>query len=195
MRSRVVAVVAATAIASLPVPAFATQGVSVDLGRVEVDEPLRAGQRYQLPTIGVTNPGTESATFEVSVDARAGVDAAPDDWFRLAPSSFELDPGDTQPVAVELVLPPGARPDRYEQLLSAKLVVGESGGTTVGAAAASILTFEVVPSTLVEGLWLSIVSFFRAGQPWTTAAVIAAAVVVLVGWVRRNFEFAVSKRV
>jgi hypothetical protein len=184
----------AAAIVMPATSALAAQGVSVDLGRVQVDDRLRPGERYRLPTIGVTNPGDEAGSYRVVIGARDGQRAAPDTWFRLEPASFDLAPGETQAVEVELVLPPDADPDRYEQLISAQLAVGDSGAAAVGAAAASILTFEVTPSSLLQGLGLSAVSFFQAGHPWSTLAIAALLAVVVARWVARNFEFAVKRR-
>ena len=70
MRSPAVIVVLAATIALPAVPVAADQGVAVGLGRVAVDGPLRAGQRYRLPTLGVTTPRTEPGSYAVFVGAQ-----------------------------------------------------------------------------------------------------------------------------
>lgn len=191
-RLRAMFVLAAVLGLCLPAGAF-TQGVAVDLGRVEVDDQLRAGQRYTLPTIGVTNRGTESASFTIVAGPMEGVKSAPSSWFRLEPDSFDLDPGATQPVSIALALPLDAEPARYQQLISAR-IAPDGEGIGLGAAAASLVSFEVVPSTIWEGMWNSAISFFRAGHPWSTLAVGVIVLFFLAGWVRRNFELAIRRR-
>lgn len=194
-RGRWRAAFALTIVLGLCLPAGAlTQGVSVDLGRVAVDDELRAGQRYTLPTIGVTNRGTEQTSFQVVAGPMEGVQSAPSSWFRLEPASFELAPGATQPVSVLLVLPPDASPANYQQLISARIAPTGDDGIGLGAAAASVVSFQVVPSSIWEGMWNSAISFFRAGHPWSTVAVAVIVLWFVAGWVRRNFELAVRRR-
>lgn len=188
-------ILAAGVIGSMPSTATATQAVAVDLGRVDVSDELRAGERYTLPTLRVTNRGTETGWFAAAIEPIAGKESAPAEWFRLDPERFELAPGASQPVSVVLVLPPDASPVRYEQLLAGQIVVDPSGGgVSVGAAAASILTFEVVPSSIWGGLWRSMSSFFAAGHPWSTVVVSGAALYFAGSWVARNFELAVRRK-
>ena len=53
-------VVAIALAAGLLVPAAgADRGVSVDLGRIDIDQKLEPGGSYTLPTMGVRNPGSE----------------------------------------------------------------------------------------------------------------------------------------
>src|SRR5687767_1480811 len=75
--------------------ARADRGVSIDLGRIEIEQPLAPGGSYRLPTIGVRNPGDETTRYRLSV---APVDvedakAPPAAWFRFSPSELELEPG------------------------------------------------------------------------------------------------------
>lgn len=194
-RGRWRAVFALATVFGLCLPAGAlTQGVSVDLGRVAIDDELRAGQRYTLPTIGVTNRGTERTSFQVVAGPMEGVRSGPSSWFRLEPASFELAPGETQPVSVSLVLPPDASPANYQQLISARIAPTGEEGIGLGAAAASVVSFRVVPSSVWEGMWNSAMSFFRAGHPWSTLAVGVIVLSFIAGWVRRNFELAVRRR-
>jgi hypothetical protein len=146
-RHPVVAVLAMVIwLAMLAVPAVAQQqGVAIDLGRIDVDEQLIPGERYQLPTIGVRNPGTAATDYRMTVQPITGADTPDADWFSFSPARFSLEPDARQPVEIVLQLPADAPGGDYAVLVSAQ-VVSEGDGARVGAAAAARLTFSV-PAT------------------------------------------------
>src|SRR5215211_6330170 len=47
--------------------ALADIGVAMDVGKVAIDQKLEKGGSYQLPSIGVRNPGSETATYRMGV--------------------------------------------------------------------------------------------------------------------------------
>jgi hypothetical protein len=118
------------------------QGAAIDVGRIDVGEHLAPGERYQLPTIRVRNPGTITTEYRMAVQAIAG-SAAPDEaWFSFTPAAFRLEPDERQPVEIVLELPVGAPGGDYAVLVMAQ-VVSDGDGARVGAAAAARLTFNV----------------------------------------------------
>jgi uncharacterized membrane protein len=149
LRIAAVALLTLTPLLTIPLPGWAQQGAAVDVGRIEFNEPLQAGEAHTLPTIGVRNPGTDTSVYVLSMQPLETDQATPDgDWFRFSPAQLELAPGQRDQVQVQLTIPPDARPGGYEALLAAELVVGGEGAR-VGAAAASHLTFAV--ATVPQG--------------------------------------------
>jgi hypothetical protein len=174
-------------------PALASSGVSVDIGRIDITEQLSPGAAYNLPTIGVRNPGTERTSYSMVANpvSDPGRVAPPSSWFRFEPSHVTLDPGQTTPVRVRLVVPTDAQPGDYIALVGAEIVTVGSG-TTVGAAAAARTTFTIKPANAIQAIvaWL--------GQQWNDffpwSAIVPAIVVVAFGlWVaRRRFTFGLT---
>lgn len=175
--------------------ARAQVGVSVDLSRIAVNQALSPGGSYTLPTIGVTNPGTERSTYQMGLSYMEGQGelVPPLEWFTFSPASFTLDPGATRAVSITLDVPASATPGSYAALLQAQLAVDGAGGR-VGAAAASRLSFNVRPSTILQGWLVQAQTFFRRYAPWMYAVPAGAALMALGGWVSRRFSFRVERR-
>lgn len=159
--------------------AWADVGVGVDLGRVALDEAVRPGGRYRLPTLTVSNPGDEAGSYRVRVTdpGEPGREAPPEAWFRLKPARFWLEPGAAQPVEISLELPVGAKPGRYAAYLEAR-PAGEGAGVRVGAAVATLVTFEVTPSSRWEAWRLLAARMLDDHSPWPQ---LAAAVLLVAG--------------
>ena len=164
-------------------------GVAIDVGKIAVDQRLSKGGSYQLPVIGVRNPGTEAATYEMGVSHLQGQPErpAPEDWFTFSPNRFTLEPGATQPVRVALAIPTDAGPDDYAVLLQAR--IAPSGeGAQVGAAAASPLTFTVKPSTILEAWLLRGQRTVADWSPWSFVLPALVAGVVAVRWLGHRYR-------
>ncbi len=174
-------------------PTVASTGVSVDLGRIDVTERLVPGQAYNLPTIGVRNPGTERTTYAMAANPVQDPDlAAPGgDWFTFEPGSVTLEPGETVRVRVRLVLPTDAEPGNYIALVGAQIAT-QGGGARVGAAAAARTTFTIAPASNLQAFAAWLGRTFTDFLPWS-AVVPGLAVGTLGLWfVRRRFTFRVG---
>lgn len=171
-------------------PAIAATGVSVDIGRIEITEVLSPGGAYNLPTIGVRNPGTEPTAYVMvanPVEDPARL-APPGGWFDFEPASLTLEPGEIRPVGVRLILPTDARPGDYIALVGAQIAT-QGGGATVGAAAAARTTFTVQPASSLQAVAVWLERVLTDLFPWSVI-VPAIAVGVFVLWlVRRRFTF------
>lgn len=178
---------------ALASPTLASSGVSVDLGRIDITEQLAPGSAYNLPTLGVRNPGTERTRYVMvaSPVVADGVAAPASAWFTFDPTSVTLEPGETQRVRVRLVLPADAAAGEYTVLVGAQIApIGE--GASVGAAAAARTTFTILPATGLQGLLTQLGQAFADTMPWS-AIVPAGAVLLLVLWlVRRRFTFRIG---
>ena len=176
-------------------PARADRGVAIDLGEVAVTDRLPPGGRYQLPVLGISNPGNERAAYRMTVSYVTGQEdlEPPEAWFRFEPAEFTLVPGETKAVRASLSLPVGADAGDYEALVGAQIVTEGKGGQ-VGAAAASHLSFTVEPASALEALWLKVKRFFAENVPWTYL-VPAAVFALLGGWqLRRRYHLTVVRR-
>lgn len=168
-------------------------GVGVNLGRVAIEESLSPGGRYRLPTLTVSNPGDTAGEYQVRVTdpEQPGRKAPPETWFRLEPARFRLAPGASRSVEVALELPFGAAPGRYAAYLEASPVT-EGEGTRVGAAVATLVTFDVEPSSRWEAWRLKASRFVDEHSPWPQ---VVAAALLLTGagvFVRRRFRIRVT---
>jgi hypothetical protein len=181
---------AAALLALIPVAlVHADIGVAMDVGKVAVDQRLAKGGTYHLPVIGVRNPGTEAATYEMGVSHIQGQAErwAPDSWFSFSPSRFTLQPGATQPVRVTLDIPTDAGPDDYAVLLQARIApAGE--GAQVGAAAAAQLSFTVKPSTILEAWLLRGRRTIADWSPWSYVLPALLAGGVTVRWLSHRYR-------
>lgn len=93
-------------------PVWASSGVSIDVGRIDVSEQPAPGGEYQLPTPGVRNPGTEPTTYRLAVSYIDGQDAMQpaEAWFSFEPAEVTLGPGESRSVQARLTLPADSEP-------------------------------------------------------------------------------------
>src|SRR4051812_7712696 len=145
----------------LAAPASASRGVSIDLGRIDIQQKLTPGGSYRLPTMGVRNPGTEATSYELKASPLVmnGKDAPPEAWFHFSRAKLTLKPHESAQVRVRIDLPTGADPGDYVALVGPQIVT-KGTGAQVGAAAASRVTFSVEPATWLQAEWLKIKTFF-----------------------------------
>jgi len=178
----------------LPVAALASVGVGVNLGKISIDEPLKAGGIYNFPSIGVLNTGDEAGDYEFTVtfhedqpEMRPAVE-----WFSFTPAEFHLEAGQSQSVAVQLALPVNTRPGDYFAFLEAHPVVKSGPGTTIGVAAATKANFTVAPSNVFQAVIWRIATFFSVYSPWSYVVLAVAAGAVVIVIFRRSYSFQIG---
>lgn len=130
-------------LATSALPVVTSMGV--DLAEIKVDEALRPGEVYQLPTVGVVNTGDQAGSYEAAIThVRHQTEPMPyAGWFQLEPRNFDLEPGASTRVAVSLRLPVDAREGDYTVLIEVHPVIGGGDATARGDAAATKLLFSV----------------------------------------------------
>ncbi len=175
---------------------FASVGVGVNLGKIEIDEPLKPGGIYNFPSIGVINTGDEPGEYELEITYHQDQpELRPlQEWFSFTPQQFHLEPGASQSVAVKLILPVKTKPGDYFAYLEAHPIIKAGPGTTIGVAAATKTYFTVVPANIWQAITHRISSFFEVNAPWTyvvLAMVIGAIIIVII---RKFFAFQVGIR-
>jgi hypothetical protein len=175
--------------------AIADQGVRISTGRIDVQDPLATGRVYHLPDLEVSNPGTESAAYQMTLGNIAGQDDAAVDpsWVRFTPAGFTLQPGGSRAVATVLAIPADARTGPYQGLLKAELVPA-GAGVSIGAAAAARLTFTVTSGTALDSLVGGIRDAVPVAGPLLGAILVLLLVVVVVRAARRRWSFRVERR-
>jgi hypothetical protein len=166
----------------LPASVFAALGVGVGTGKIQVDQKLYPGTIYTLPSLTVLNTGDEPSDYEVTVGYH---EKQPElkpllEWFDFSPKKFNLEPGKAQAVDIKINLPVNAQPGDYFAYLEGQPVAkSNTGGTTVGIAAAAKLYFTVSPANFLQGIYYKITSFWKVNQPWSGRIAIFAAVVLI----------------
>jgi hypothetical protein len=174
--------------------AGADRGVAVDLGRIDIDQPLAPGGAYRLPELGVRNPGDERTSYRVKVwPVRGAGLAPPEDWFRIAPDRVTLRPNEIRKIQTRIVLPPDAAAGDYAALLGPE-IVSDKSGASVGAAAVTRLTFTVESASTLEGWWNRFKRWFDDHLPWTAIVPALLLAALAADRLRRRFRFAIEKR-
>ena len=170
---------------------FASVGVGVNLGKIEIDEPLKPGGLYNFPSIGVINTGDEAGDYELAVTYHQDQpEQRPlEEWFTFTPSSFRLEPGESQSVAVQLALPLKMTPGDYFAYLEAHPVIIAGPGTTIGLAAATKTYFTVAPANIFQAITHRISSFVQNNAPWTYVALAIATGAGVIALFKRFFAF------
>jgi hypothetical protein len=175
--------------------ARADRGVAIDLGRIEIEQKLTPGGSYQLPMMGVRNPGTETTSYAlmaspVEVKGRKAPAAG---WFHFSPAKLTLESMETRAVKVRLELPAGADPGDYVALVGPQIVT-KGSGAQVGAAAASRVTFAVEPASALEAYWLKVKTFFSDHAPWSYVVPLVLLLALLAYRIRSRFAFRIERR-
>ncbi|MFP3881616.1 MAG: hypothetical protein ACLFRT_11375 [Actinomycetota bacterium] len=159
------------------------RGVAVDVGRIDVDEPLQPEETYVLPTIDVRNPGNLASGYRMAVQAiESDRERPPADWFSFDPATFHLEPEERINVEMRISVPRGSEPGDYEALVAAQLV-SDTEGASVGGAAASRLTFAVAPGPVLSEIPSAIFGI-----------VLAVVIVLLVARLARRYRFHIERR-
>lgn len=183
---------------ALPLVVFAGVGVGVNLGKIEIDEPLKPGGIYNFPTMGVLNTGDTAGEYELAVTYHQDQpQMRPEqEWFSFSPSQFPLEPGQAQNVAIKLSLPVRMKPGDYFCYLEAHPIVKAGPGTTIGVAAATKTYFTVAPANIWQAIYYKIASFLAMYAPWTyvVLAIVAVAIIIVIFRKFFAFQFKISKK-
>jgi len=151
-----------------PASVYAKIGVGVGTGKIVVDEDLKPGVIYELPSLTVFNTGDVPSAYEVNIayHEKQPEHQPPEEWFQFSPDGFQLEPGQAQEVKITLNLPVKTEPGEYFAYLEGHpLATNTEGNTTVGIAAAAKLYFTVVPGSFLEGIYYKLLSFWNIYYP------------------------------
>lgn len=177
----------------LPVVVMAKIGVGVGTGKIQVDQPLKAGLIYTLPPLTVINTGDEPSEYGVGIQYHENQSEIRPlkEWFSFEPPNFYLEPGKVQVVQIKLTLPVmGAKPGDYFAFLQGFPVKKvQAGSTSVGVAAAAKLYFTVAPANIFVGIYYRVVSLLTLYSPWSYVILAVIIAALLIFLFRRFFSF------
>ena len=142
---------------SISVPmADASIGVGVQASPVRLGNAALTGQSYALPSVYVSDTGTQPESVSVTVDrlSTGRGRSVPPSWIRAAGPAVRLSPHQGAQIPLQLTVPAGAKPGHYLSDIVVTASPGPSAGhVNLGVAAATALVFTVrqgsAPSPLV----------------------------------------------
>ncbi len=148
---------------------FAKIGVGMGAGEIRVTEDIKPGGIYELPSLRVFNTGDEVATYGMNVAYHQdNPQHRPEKtWFTFEPSTFTLSPGQSEEIAVSMMVPVKALPGDYFAFLESGPVQIQSEGTSVGVAVATKLYFKIVPANIWQAILYRTSAFMQAHAPWS----------------------------
>jgi P pilus assembly chaperone PapD len=105
-----------------PLPTQAKIGVGVGTGKITIDEALKPGMIYQLPSVTVLNTGDEDGIYKlyITYHESQSQQRPPRDWFVFSPEEFKLTPGTGQATKITLTVPVKAKPGQYFAYIEAQ---------------------------------------------------------------------------
>jgi len=184
------------AVFAMPLFTSARIGVGVNLGKIELDEPLKPGGIYNFPSLGVINTGDEAGDYEVAVTYHQDQPQlrAEKEWFSFSPSQFHLEAGKSQSVAVKLNLPMKVKPGDYFCYLEAHPIIKAGPGTTIGVAAATKTYFTVAPANIWQAIYYKTSSYFAMHAPWSYVVLAVVITAIILAIIRKFFAFRINIR-
>src|SRR5690349_11386440 len=98
MRGVLTVIVVLFAVLIFPAVVLASIGVGVGTGKIDIQEKIKSGSIYTLPSVVVFNTGTQQAQYKMSVTFNeVQPQQKPDPaWFSFEPKQFTLNPGESQ---------------------------------------------------------------------------------------------------
>ncbi len=176
----------------IPTAVFATVGVGVGTGKINIQKELAQGGIYRLPSVPVLNTGNEPSKYGVDIEyLQNQIQLRPSQkWFSFSPKTFFLKPQHVQSVNITLTIPIKTRPGNYFAYIEAyPIKTAVSGVTRINIAAATKLYFTVAPSNIFQGIYYRVLTFVTTNAPWTYVVFALIGIAVLVAIFRRFFSF------
>ena len=175
--------------------ALAKIGVGINTGRIQVEEKLKAGMIYKLPSITIINTGDEPSEYGTSIAFHKDQpELIPKkEWFSFNPDKFYLEPGEAKKVEMTINLPIKIEPGNYFAYLEGHPVATvKEGTTTLGVAAASKLYFTVLPANIFYGIYYKISTFWKVYAPWPQRVAIGLLIVLVILIFKKFFKIQVK---
>jgi P pilus assembly chaperone PapD len=175
-----------------PILSNARIGVGVGAGKIQLDEELKAGGVYQLPSLPIFNTGDKTSDYEVTIEYHENIpQLRPErEWFSFSPQSFTLEPGKIQNVDIVLTLPLEIQPGEYFAYLEGHPTKKDvNGSTVISIAAATKLYFTVAPANIFEGIYYRVSGLFVYFMPWSMIVLVSIILILLIVFLRKKFSF------
>src|SRR3989344_3728150 len=158
--------------------------------------PVKLGGIYELLSLRIFNTGDEVTTYGMGVAFHQDyLQLRPDkSWFSFNPSTFTINPGESQEVSITMLVPLKGEPGDYFAFIESGPVPTNAPGTSVGVAVATKLYFTLIPANLFQAISFRVSSFFETYSPWSWGGLGLVIIVILFGLFRRFFSFNVAMR-
>jgi len=147
----------ALALFAWPAASYASVGVGVQAGAVQLTGVAHPGGQYALPPVYVVNTGTEPESVAIRIEriSPGKGRTVPPAWISVTSAPVQLSHEQSARIPLELTVPRAAAPGRYFSDVVAKgSAVLAAGGARLGVAAATDLEFTVA-SSAVSTAWFS----------------------------------------
>lgn len=176
--------------------ASAKVGVGMGAGEIRVDEPVKLGGIYELPSVRIFNTGDEVTTYGMNVAFHQDYHQLrpAKEWFSFSPATFTINPGESQEVLITMIVPLKGEPGDYFAFIESGPVPTNAPGTSVGVAVATKLFFTLVPANIFQAISFRVSSFFETYSPWSWGGLGLIALIILVMFFRKFFSFNVAVR-
>lgn len=198
MNKKFILLLAVLIILVLPLVSFSKIGVGVGTGKIQMDEPLKPGSIYTIPPITVFNTGDEASNYQINIEGRINISEMipKQEWFIFEPKKFYLEPGQSQLVQIQIVLPVrGVKPGDYFAFLTASPVQEFEGGkTSIGIAAATKLYFTVIPANIFQGMYYRFISLYARYHPWNTIVLVIVSLATFIAIFKKKFKIQIAKK-
>lgn len=176
-------------------PVEAKIGVGVGTGKIVIDEALKPGMIYELPSVTVLNTGDETGPYKLYITYHEAQPEKrpPRDWFTFTPEEFNLTPGTGEAVKINLTIPIKTPPGNYFAYIEAQPKQTSGQGTTqIGIAAATKLYFTVKPANFIQGLWYRTLALWDQFSPVPQIVLLALTLYFVFKILSRFINFSIS---
>ncbi len=176
--------------------ALAKVGVGMGAGEIRVTQPIKPGGMYTLPSLRIFNTGDEVTVYGMNIAYHQDhPELRPQkDWFSYNPTTFTINPGESQEVEITMMVPVKTEPGDYFAFVESGPVATGEPGTSVGVAVATKLYFNVVPANIFEAISYRVSTLFAAYAPWSWIGLGVSIMLLLGYFFRKFFSFNISLR-
>src|SRR3989344_1245715 len=171
-------------------------GVGMGAGEIHLTEPIKLGGIYELPSVRIFNTGDETTTYGMGVAFHQDYHQfrPAKEWFCFNPTTFTIEPGESQEVSVIMLVPLRSEPGDYFAFIESGPVPTDALGTSVGVAVATKLFFTLVPANIFQATGFRISSFFETYSPWSWGGLGLIVLIILYILFRKFFAFNIAMR-
>ena len=178
------------------VTALAKVGVGMGAGEIRLTEKVKPGGIYTLPSLRIFNTGDETTLYGMGIAYhQEHLELRPlKEWFTYTPTTFTLEPGESQNVSTMMVIPVKTEPGDYFAFIESGPVPDDKPGTSVGVAVGARLFFTVAPANIFQAAIYRTSTFFSTYSPWSWIGLGILGFFIFVSLFRRFFSFNVGVR-
>lgn len=176
--------------------AFAKVGVGMGAGEIQLDEGVKPGGIYTLPSLRVFNTGDETTLYGMGIAYhQEHKELRPlKEWFSFNPATFTLEEGESQEISITMTVPVKAEPGDYFAFIESGPVPDNKPGTSVGIAVGTRLFFTVVPANIFQAITYRTSTFFTTHSPFTWIGLGIVLFIASILLFRKFFSFNIGMR-